>query len=101
MHQEHSAEEVQKHVRTYLVVFVMLLALTFVTVAISRLHLGVFQSIVLALIIACIKGSLVALFFMHLISEKKLIYGALALTVAFFIGLMFLPVGQMITAVAL
>jgi cytochrome c oxidase subunit IV len=39
-----------------------------------------------------IKGSLVAGFFMHLISEKKLIYAVLALTVAFFIVLLFVPV---------
>jgi hypothetical protein len=34
----------------------------------------------------------VACYFMHLISEKKLIYAVLALTGAFFIALMVLPV---------
>ena len=33
-----------------------------------------------ALLVATIKGSLVACYFMHLISEKKLIYAVLALT---------------------
>jgi cytochrome c oxidase subunit IV len=39
-----------------------------------------------------VKGSLVACYFMHLISEKKLIYAVLVLTVAFFIALLFLPI---------
>jgi hypothetical protein len=34
----------------------------------------------------------VACYFMHLISEKKLIYAVLALTVSFFVALMALPV---------
>ena len=46
----------------------------------------------MALVVATIKGSLVACYFMHLISEKKLIYWVLAVTVAFFIALMALPV---------
>jgi len=37
-----------------------------------------------ALLVATVKGGLVAAFFMHLISEKKLIYGILALTLFFF-----------------
>ena len=45
-----------------------------------------------ALFVAAIKGSLVACYFMHLISEKKLIYGVLALTALFFIALLLLPV---------
>ena len=45
-----------------------------------------------ALFVATVKGSLVACYFMHLISEKKLIYAVLALTVAFFIALLALPV---------
>ena len=37
-----------------------------------------------------IKASLVAGYFMHLISERKLIYCILAFTAFFFVGLMFL-----------
>ena len=40
---------------------------------------------------ASVKGSLVASYFMHLISERKFIYFIIALTVVFFIGLMLLP----------
>jgi cytochrome c oxidase subunit 4 len=86
------AEDVKKGVRKYVVVFVALMALTIVTVAISYLHLDTKAAIMVALVVATIKGSLVASYFMHLISEKKVIYAALVLTVVFFILLMFLPV---------
>ncbi len=86
-----SVEEIKKHVRTYILVFVALMALTIVTVAVSYLHLSVGWAIAVALFIATIKGSLVAGFFMHLISEKKLIYATLILTFVFFIALMILP----------
>ena len=46
----------------------------------------------MALFIATIKGALVAGYFMHLLSEKKLIIAVLALTVAFFVVLLALPV---------
>jgi cytochrome c oxidase subunit IV len=86
------AADIDKHVRIYITVFVTLMVLTIVTVAISRFHLPVPVAISVALFVAIIKGSLVACYFMHLISEKKLIYAVLALTAAFFIALMALPV---------
>jgi caa(3)-type oxidase subunit IV len=48
--------------------------------------------VTIALFVAIVKGSLVAGYFMHLVSEKKLIYAVLVLTFAFFIALMALPV---------
>lgn len=89
------SEDIKKHVRTYVIVFVSLMALTLVTVAVSYLHLSIGPAIIVALVIATIKGSLVASYFMHLISERKLIYFVLILTVIFFIGLMVLPIGHM------
>src|SRR5919204_6387126 len=86
------AVDIDKHVRIYISVFVALMILTIVTVAVSRFHLAVPVAVTVALIVATIKGSLVACYFMHLISEKKLIYAVLALTGAFFIALMVLPV---------
>jgi cytochrome c oxidase subunit 4 len=68
------------------------MVLTIVTVAISRFHLSVPVAVTLALLVATIKGSLVACYFMHLISEKKLIYVVLAVTAAFFVALLALPV---------
>jgi cytochrome c oxidase subunit 4 len=88
----HHAADIDKHVRIYITVFVALMVLTIVTVAISRFHLPVPIAITVALAVALIKGSLVACYFMHLISEKKLIYAVLALTAAFFIVLLALPV---------
>ena len=84
--------DIDKQVRIYIVVFVALMALTIVTVAISYLHLPTHFAIVLAVLVATIKGSLVACYFMHLISEKKLIYTVLLITVATFIPLLALPV---------
>ncbi len=83
--------DIKKHVRTYVIVFVSLMLLTIVTVAVSYLHLNVTAAIIVAMFIATIKGSLVAAYFMHLISEKRLIYFALLLTVVFFIVLISLP----------
>ncbi len=85
------AEDIKKHVRVYITVFVTLLALTIITVTISYFNLSVVPAIIAALIIASVKGSLVASYFMHLISEKKIIYAALSLTVVFFLVLIFVP----------
>jgi len=89
---EHHAADIDKHVRIYITVFVALMALTIVTVAISRLHLREPVAVSVALLVAIVKGSLVASYFMHLISEKKLIYAVLVLTTIFFIVLLALPV---------
>jgi caa(3)-type oxidase subunit IV len=48
------------------------------------------MNIVIGLLIATVKASLVALFFMHLISEKTAIYMFMGVTVFFFTGLMVL-----------
>lgn len=86
------AVDIDKHVRIYITVFVALMVLTIVTVAIAHFHLPMPIAISVALLVATIKGSLVACYFMHLISEKKLIYAVLVLTVVFFAALLALPV---------
>ncbi len=86
-----SEQDIKKHVRTYMAVFVALAFLTIVTVAVSYLHLSVVPAILVALAIATVKGSLVACFFMHLISEKTVIYGVLVFTVVFFLVLLLIP----------
>lgn len=89
----HSPEEIKREVRVYLVVFVALAALTAVTVgsfyALKSYPVSV--AIGVALAIALVKGSLVAGYFMHLLSEKKLIYAVLILTVFFFAVLIWGP----------
>jgi cytochrome c oxidase subunit 4 len=87
-----NAEDIHRQVRIYKGVFFTLMALTVITVGISYLHVAVPLAITVALIIAIIKGSLVANFFMHLSHERLIIYASLLLTVAFFVVLMFLPV---------
>ena len=82
---------VKKQIRTYMIVFAALAALTVVTVAVSYLHLSIVPALGVALFVAGIKGSLVACYFMHLIDERKAIYALLILTVFFFIVLIFLP----------
>jgi cytochrome c oxidase subunit 4 len=86
------AIDIDKHVRVYITVFVALMVLTIITVAISRLHLSVPIAVTVALLVAIVKGSLVACYFMHLISEKKLIYAVLVLTAVFFVALLALPI---------
>ncbi len=91
MHDDHTID-IDKHVRTYIMVFAALLVLTVVTVTVYYLPLGLAASVALALFIASIKAGLVACYFMHLISEKKLIYWVLGVTVTFFFVLLMLPV---------
>ena len=86
------AVDIDKHVRVYITVFSALMVLTIVTVAISYLHLPLPMAVTVALLVATVKGTLVACYFMHLISEKKLILAVLALTAVFFIVLLALPV---------
>jgi len=84
-HHGHSPEEIRKEIRVYLWVFGGLTALTALTVwACYGLKMPVHKAIAIALAIATAKGFLVAGFFMHLLSEKKLIYSILLLTVFFF-----------------
>ncbi len=89
----HSQEHFSQHVRRYLYVFYALLVGTLITVGASYIPFGNRAvNIGVALFIAICKASLVACYFMHLISERKMIYGIMAFTAFFFIGLMFLTV---------
>ena len=83
--------DVRRHVRIYITVFVALAGLTLVTVTVSSLHLELRWAVAVALLIATIKGSLVACYFMHLISERKLIFLVLSFTALFFLVLLLIP----------
>lgn len=87
----HDHADIDRHVRAALLVFASLLVLTGLTVAAWALHLPIHTAIALALLIATVKGSLVAGWFMHLISEKRIIYWMLALAAAFFFPLLLFP----------
>jgi cytochrome c oxidase subunit 4 len=86
----HAVEDIKKHVRTYIVVFVALAGLTVVTVGVSYLHLTMPVAVTVALVIATIKASLVAAYFMHLISERRVIHSILVITILFFIAMIFI-----------
>jgi len=96
----HADEDIKKSVKTYVTIFGALMVLTVVTVAVSYLHLPVALAILVALAVATVKGSLVALYFMHLAHERPVIYYVLALTLVFFIFVMFVPLATMHSNVA-
>jgi cytochrome c oxidase subunit IV len=85
------ADSIRKQTKAYIGVFVALMVLTVLTVAVSYFHMPVALAVIVALIIAGFKGSLVAAVFMHLNHERKTIYWVLALTVLFFLVLMAIP----------
>src|SRR6476469_8750969 len=90
---DHSHADINKHVKTYILVFVALLVGTIITVGLNAVHFdSIAVTISIALFVAFIKAFLVAGFFMHLISEKKAIYAVLLATVFFFAGMMYLTV---------
>ena len=84
-------EAIKKSVRTYWMIGAALYVGTIITVAVNQVHLAIPLAITVALIVATIKGSMVASVFMHLNHEKKWIYGSLILMVAFFAVLMSMP----------
>ena len=88
---ELSPEAIKRHVKVYVLVFMALAFLTVLTVGVSYMHLALVPAITVALTIAIIKGGLVAAFFMHLSSERRIIYGILILAVIFFFCLLILP----------
>ena len=87
----HGTESIQEHIKGYLTIFGALAVLTILTVTASYLDVSSSEAIFLALTIATIKASLVAGYFMHLITEKQTIVWILILTFFFFLVLMFFP----------
>ena len=88
-----NSDHFASHVRRYLYVFVALILGTIFTVWASYIRFPSREiNIAVALLIASCKAFLVAGFFMHLISEKKMIYSILGFTIFFFTGLMALTI---------
>lgn len=87
----HSPEEIKKHVKIYMLVFFALACLTVVTVAVSYLNVTFAAGVAIALAVASVKGYLVASYFMHLKTEKKIIFAILLLTVLLVAFLFALP----------
>ena len=71
--------------RTYIIVWIALLILTVLTWGVSYINLGM-GNVAVALLIASLKAALVALFFMHLRYENRLVW-AFALVPLLFLAL--------------
>ena len=73
---------------TTFAVFAALLLLTVVTVLVSYVDLGL-GNVAVALLIASAKASLVALFFMHLKGESRLVWGFALVPIVFLALILF------------
>jgi cytochrome c oxidase subunit 4 len=85
------AAHIAAHIGAYVKVGVALLVLTGITVGLSYVDFGSrSMNIVVGMIVATIKASLVAAIFMHLKGEKMTIWRFLIMTGIFAVGLFFL-----------
>jgi len=77
------SEPMPHHKVNYVLIFALLVALTAITVMVAFLHLhSELAKVLVALTIASIKAAFVALYFMHLKFEGKLIYLVLVVPVS-------------------
>ena len=93
-HDDHAPLDLAKQIRVYLRIGAILIAGTVLTIAVAYvpwLQTGNHHiDMVIGLLIATVKVSLVALIFMHLNHEKGLIYKVLFFTVVFAAAMLFL-----------
>ena len=90
-HDDHTAHDVAKHVRGYLMVGATLLLFTAGTVFLSYVNFGTQKAnVAVAMLVATFKAGLVAAIFMQLSSEKRMIYRILIFTGFFVLGLFWL-----------
>jgi cytochrome c oxidase subunit 4 len=80
----------EDHSKNYLNVLLALAVLTAVTVGLSLIHLGHWGNIIVGLIVATVKASLVVMFFMHLKYEQRWWAGI----VLFPVALVFIIIGS-------
>ena len=71
-----------------IIIFIALIALTFITVSVHNMHLGTEFGFVAAMVIASIKAVLVMLVFMHLFWEK--LFNVVVFVSSFLFVLLFL-----------
>jgi cytochrome c oxidase subunit 4 len=99
-HAHHASPDHVPHVTplsTYMKTFGTLMVLTVVTVGVSYIDLGVTVNLAIAVIIATIKASVVAAFFMHLAVDSRFNSVAFASSVVFlaiFVGFTMLDTGS-------
>lgn len=97
--ESHSEEKnMQEHHGSgrYWLVWVALIVLTLVTVVTGRMHLPDF-GLLLALVIATVKGTLVLLFFMHLIEHKGANRLVMGVSVLFVVLMIIVPMADFAT----
>jgi len=82
--------------RTYVLTYVGLLVLTLTTVLVGFIDLG-WGSMFMAVCIATLKATLIALFFMHALVEKKLVKLVLVGALIWFLILVTLTLGDYIS----
>jgi len=68
----------------YVGIFVALIALTGATVGVSYMDLGGMGNLAVGLLIASVKATLVALFFMHLKGEERIFFGIIIFSLVLF-----------------
>ncbi len=83
--------------RTYILVWILLLALTVVNWAVSYLNMGASLHVAAALVIASLNAALIALFFMNLRNEKKLVLMFALFPLAFLFLIIAGTVGDMLS----
>ena len=90
-----NSKDIKKEINQYIRIFFALGVLTVITVAIAYIDVGkMWIAVLLAMIVASIKGTLVAGFFMLLFHEKKIIYLFLGITVVLLCSLFFITFGS-------
>ena len=91
-HADHGHDhDVSKHVKKYILVGAALLTFTALTVFLSYVNFGSHKAnMAVGMVVATIKAGLVAAIFMHLNSERQLIYRILIFTGFFVIALFWL-----------
>jgi cytochrome c oxidase subunit IV len=86
-HTEHASDP-KAEARAHVLTLVTLLILTVITVGASYINFGA-GNVIIALAIATVKASVVALFFMHLLHDKP-VNGIIAVTGFLFLGIFLL-----------
>jgi caa(3)-type oxidase subunit IV len=84
---EQELQDVKKHVQQHVMIAIGLAIGSITTIWTSQtdFHHGFGLNVALTLVIAAVQAFLVAAYFMHLLSEKKVIYCFLVFTAVFFV----------------
>ncbi len=99
MSEQIDPEHSEQHIvgpKVYLTIFFILLVLTATTTGVAFIDLGVFNAVI-ALAIACLKASLVVLFFMHIHYSSRLMKMTVAAGLFTFLLLMTLTMTDYIS----